>query len=107
MKNFKIFKIFPTFLLKSNKFLFFLSLLSVLIFGLGVSSLKKDISHRIWFKKGDPFLKKYDSFIENYGNDDLLVIVLENEKGLFTPSFSNKLINDLICFYALIWMLIQ
>ena len=91
MKNFNIFKILPTFLIKSNKILFTFSLLTVFIFSLGVFSLKKDISHRIWFKKGDPFLNKYDSFIENYGNDDLLVIILENEKGLFTPSYAKEL----------------
>ena len=91
MKNLKVFKILPSLLLKSNKFLFFLSLLISLILGLGVFSLKKDISHRIWFKKGAPFLKKYDSFIETYGNDDLLVIILENEKGLFTSSYAKEL----------------
>jgi len=63
----------------------------VLTLGIGGFSLEKDISHRIWFKKGDPFLKKYESFIETYGNDDLLVIILENEKGLFSPNYAKEL----------------
>ena len=91
MKNKISLKKLPHLILRSNKLLFFISLVSILLLALGIPSLKKDISHRIWFKKGDPFLNKYEYFTNTYGNDDLLIIILENENDVFTPTYSKEL----------------
>ena len=49
--------------------------------------LKIGISNslNIWFPKGDPLLKSYDNFLQNYGNDETIIIGLKS-KNSFTSS---------------------
>ena len=42
-------------------------------------------SYRIWFGEGSPILKQYDNFRSVFGNDDALLIMFRDEKGVFNP----------------------
>jgi predicted RND superfamily exporter protein len=41
-------------------------------------------SYRIWFADDDPLLKRYDGFLDTFGNDDALVVVFSDPEGVFT-----------------------
>ena len=64
---------------------FFISLVCILGIMSGASQMGVDFTYRVWFQENDQNLKKFDSFEEKFGNDDELVIVYHNEKGVFTP----------------------
>jgi predicted RND superfamily exporter protein len=47
--------------------------------------LRFDTNYRIWFEEDDPYLKGYDAFLKEFGNDDMFVVAFKDEAGLFNP----------------------
>jgi predicted RND superfamily exporter protein len=58
-----------------------------LIVGLAsyASRLAFDTNYRIWFEADDPYLKSYDAFLKEFGNDDMFVVAFKDETGIFNP----------------------
>ncbi|HEX8460583.1 MAG TPA: MMPL family transporter, partial [Segetibacter sp.] len=48
------------------------------------SAVKVDNSLTIWFLKDDPALKEYKLFHQKFGNDEMVVLVVKDEKTLLT-----------------------
>jgi hydrophobe/amphiphile efflux-3 (HAE3) family protein len=70
-----------------NRFRWFVAVgfpLMVLLLSMGLKNLKFDGSYRIWFGEGSKTLNSYDKFQEDFGNDDALVVIIHDPKGIFT-----------------------
>ncbi|QOP42172.1 efflux RND transporter permease subunit [Sulfurimonas marina] len=57
--------------------------LLTIILGYQLKNVQFDGSYRIWFGKDSEALQKFDKFRSVFGNDDSIVIILEDEKGIF------------------------
>ena len=57
--------------------------LIVLVLASSLKNLEIDGSYRIWFEKDSQTLIDYDNFREDFSNDDGIVIVFKDEKGIF------------------------
>ena len=55
----------------------------VLLLSSQLKHLEIDGSYRIWFSEESKILKDYDKFRETFSNDDGLLIVFRDEKGVF------------------------
>ncbi len=49
--------------------------------GAGMARLKFDNSYEIWFVDGDPALVAYDEFIDLFGSDEALIVLVEAASG--------------------------
>jgi len=85
---------------KYIKFLFtfrwYLSLgipLLVLLFALTLKNASVDGSFKIWFDKDSKILRDYESFKENFSNDDAVTIVFRDENGLFNKKALHSIEN--------------
>ena len=56
----------------------------VLVLLLSINKPEMDGSYRIWFGEESKTLKDYDNFRKTFGNDDGVVIILKDEKGIFS-----------------------
>lgn len=57
--------------------------LMVLLLASSLKNLEIDGSYRIWFEKDSQALIDYDNFRNEFSNDDGIVIVFKDEKGIF------------------------
>ncbi len=57
-----------------------------------LSAVKVDNSLTIWFLKHDPALKEYRRFHEKFGNDEVLIAVVGDDKTLLTKKFFSSFI---------------
>jgi len=57
--------------------------LLVLMLASNLKHLEIDGSYRIWFEKDSKILTEYDAFREEFSNDDGIVIVFQDKKGIF------------------------
>lgn len=57
--------------------------LLTVILGYQLKNVQFDGSYRIWFGKDSEALAKFDKFRSVFGNDDSIVIILEDENGVF------------------------
>jgi predicted RND superfamily exporter protein len=58
--------------------------LIVLALASSLKNVEMDGSYRIWFGEDSKTLTDYDNFRKTFGNDDGVVIVFKDEKGIFT-----------------------
>ncbi len=49
----------------------------------GLSKLQSEFSHEVWFRSGDPYLETFNNFKKEFGIDDLIMLVIHSETGLF------------------------
>ena len=71
--------------LKKFKWFIVLGLPLIVIFlASNLKYLEIDGSYRIWFGEDSKILKDYDNFRRTFGNDDGVVIVFKDKKGIFT-----------------------
>ena len=69
-----------------QKFKWFIAIgvpLLVLLLASSLQNVQMDGSYRIWFGENSKTLKDYDNFRKTFGNDDGIVIVFKDEKGIF------------------------
>ncbi|MCO4793674.1 MAG: MMPL family transporter [Bacteriovoracaceae bacterium] len=85
-----------SFIMNRPKTIWFLIVLCSVLSIFGISTIQSDFSHRVWFQKNDPYLKIYNQFERDFGNEDYISIVVHNEKGIFNNQTLNiiKDIND-------------
>lgn len=69
-----------------------LTLLALLVPGL--SKLQSDFSYRIWFRQTDPLLAVFDTFERQFGNDEMVAVIVHSPSGIFDKE-SVKLVQDL------------
>lgn len=55
-------------------------------------AVEVDNSLSIWFLKDDPAVKKYHAFHQKFGNDEIVIAVIENPKSVLTPAYFRKFI---------------
>jgi len=63
----------------------FVSLLIIIAFAIGIKNIVKDTTADAFMKKDNPALVNKNRLIELFGLDDPMVVVIENEKGIFNP----------------------
>lgn len=71
------------FLYKFRWAITFIVPLLVMILASNLKHLEIDGSYRIWFEKDSKILKEYDAFRDEFSNDDGIVIVFQDKKGIF------------------------
>ncbi|MBA1419593.1 MAG: MMPL family transporter [Epsilonproteobacteria bacterium] len=71
------------FLYKFRWAIVFMVPLIVMMLALNLKHLEIDGSYRIWFEKDSNILTEYDAFREEFSNDDGIVIVFQDKKGVF------------------------
>ena len=49
----------------------------------GLSKLQSEFSHEVWFRPGDPYLETFNNFKKEFGMDDLIILAIHSETGLF------------------------
>lgn len=49
-------------------------------------AVQVDNSLQGWFIEGDPALESYHRFLDNFGNDEIVLVLFEPEHNLFAPS---------------------
>ena len=60
--------------------------------GVGVpNAVIPDNSLRIWFLEGDPELEEYDNFHKQFGNDEVILLHVRDEKGIFQHGLLTRL----------------
>jgi predicted RND superfamily exporter protein len=47
----------------------------------------------VWFLKNDPVLVEYNEFKKIYGNDEIIVVWVKPDKGVYDPAFVKKIYN--------------
>ncbi len=60
----------------------------------GLAKMKSDFSYRIWFRETDPLLAEFDQFERQFGNDEMVAVILYSPSGIFDVD-SVKLLQDL------------
>jgi predicted RND superfamily exporter protein len=55
------------------------------VMGSFAGRLAFDTNYRIWFEEDDAYLKSYDAFLKEFGNDDMFVVAFKDDAGLFNP----------------------
>lgn len=81
-----------TFLVRRRKPLFYGLLALILAGAVFVPRIYTDNSIELWFLEDDPALVSYNEFKATYGNDEVVVAVIDaGEKGIFEPAFLNRL----------------
>lgn len=73
------------FVLHRPKLSLCLSLVITALFSLGIPKLRNDFSIKIWFDPQDPLITKLDNFERQFGNDESVVVMLCDQKGIFNP----------------------
>ncbi len=76
-------KNYINFLYKFRWAIVFLVPIVVIMLASNLKHLEIDGSYRIWFEKDSKILKEYDAFREEFSNDDGIVIVFQDKKGIF------------------------
>lgn len=75
-----------------------LTLLGIFLFigatSAGLFNLKSNFSEREWFGPNDPYLKAYENYERDFGNDDSVVIVVHSPSGIFDQE-TVKVLKDL------------
>lgn len=56
------------------------------------SAVEVDNSLSVWFLKDDPEVKKYYDFHEKFGNDEIVIAIIENPKSVLTSLYFRKFI---------------
>lgn len=56
------------------------------------SAVEVDNSLAIWFLKDDPAVKKYHDFHQKFGNDEIVIAVIEDRKSVLTNAYFQKFI---------------
>lgn len=57
------------------------------------SAIKADNSLAIWFLKDDPALKEYRQFHEKFGNDEVVILIVHDDKTLLTTKYFTSFIS--------------
>ena len=60
----------------------------------GVTRMQADFSYRIWFRESDPWLAQFDAFERQFGNDELVALIVHSPSGIFDEE-SLELVKDL------------
>ena len=60
------------------------ALVLALVLGVFASSLSVDNSLEVWFVEDDPTLASYQAFLEEFGNDEVVVIAIHGSDNLFS-----------------------
>ncbi len=76
-------KKFVDLLIKLRWFIVITIPLITIVLGYQLKNAQFDGSYRIWFEEGSKTLKQYDAFKNTFGNDDSIIIVFRDEKGVF------------------------
>lgn len=63
----------------------FVSLLIIVAFAVGMKNIVKDTTADAFMKKDHPAIVNKNRLIELFGLDDPMVVIVENEKGVFNP----------------------
>lgn len=58
-------------------------ILSIGIFYINMHKAGFETDWKIWFDKNSPIIKNYEHFKDSFGTDDMVMIVIHNEKGIF------------------------
>ncbi|MBF0545636.1 MAG: MMPL family transporter [Candidatus Riflebacteria bacterium] len=85
-------RLLATYLVKWRNPLFVVMTLLMLFLGCFMGGIKIDNSLELWFLEDDPTLAAYREFKKIYGNDEIIVAVVDCKKeGVFTPETLDKL----------------
>ena len=76
-------KKFVDLLIKLRWYIVILVPLITIVLGYQLKNAQFDGSYRIWFEEGSQTLTKYDAFKNTFGNDDSIIIVFHDDKGIF------------------------
>ncbi|WP_457743488.1 efflux RND transporter permease subunit [Sulfurimonas sp.] len=76
-------KKFVELIIKLRWYIVILIPLITIVLGYQLKNAQFDGSYRIWFEKGSSTLNQYDTFKNTFGNDDSIIIVFRDEKGVF------------------------
>ena len=76
-------KNYINFLYKFRWLITFMVPIMVLMLASNLKHLEIDGSYRIWFAEDSKILTEYDKFREEFSNDDGIVIVFQDKKGIF------------------------
>lgn len=60
----------------------------------GLAKLQSDFSYRIWFRETDPLLAEFDQFERQFGNDEMVAVIVSSPSGIFDTD-SVKLLQEL------------
>lgn len=82
-----------TILYKSRYWLLLLTLVAGTFLWPGVqTALKVDNSLTVWFLDGDPALVAYRDFQQRFGNDEVVIVMVNDDQTLLTPTYVNAFI---------------
>ena len=86
---------------KYRYLLLLLVFLSVGALSVKLPGLKIDNSFDIWFVENDPALQRYKSFLEEFGNDEVIVTVISSEQPMLTEKDLKELEDLTSCFASI------
>ena len=75
-------------------FLLGLLLLACVLLGPGVKrAVQVDNSLKAWFLEDDPALLAYQDFKQRFGNDEVVILLVKEDKGILTPVYFSAFID--------------
>ncbi|MAW07274.1 MAG: hypothetical protein CME61_03215, partial [Halobacteriovoraceae bacterium] len=75
---------FVEYILKNPKGTFCLFILLNIIFCPGLLNVKTDFTYKSWYSTKDPKVLEFQEFEKTFGNDDMALVVVHDEKGILT-----------------------
>jgi len=79
------------------KTIFFITLSIIIAFLPQLKNVEEQYGSRIWYASTDPLIKQLDKFERTFGNDELVILAVYKESGLFdteTLEYIRKLTED-------------
>ncbi len=80
-----------SFLVRRRIVMLSIVLVLAVVFGVSASGLSVDNSLEAWFVEDDPALVSYEAFLEEFGNDEVVVIAIHGPNDVFAPDRLERL----------------
>lgn len=75
---------FATLLIKHPIYSILSALMLLGLLAPGLAKMQTDFSYRIWFRETDPLLERFDAFERQFGNDEMIAVIVHHPDGIFT-----------------------
>lgn len=71
------------FLVTYPKLVLLFGIAILILSGIGITKMQAGFGFKIWFAPNDPYLKAYEQYERDFGNDDSIIVAMYSPSGIF------------------------